>query len=202
MTAFLSRHADAIERGVVLVFYGWLVARILLGGNLAWGWFQLLAEGMVFVFTLFRRPAQAMSRHPRDWFLALGATALPMLATGGMGERHGPVALAIVLLFFGVGTQLVAKLWLGTRFGIVAAVRGVVTGGPYRFVRHPIYCGYLFTHVAIAIMRPTLENLVIYALAWALQVPRILAEERILGQDEGYAAYMRQVRWRLLPFAW
>ncbi len=202
MTAFLSRHADAIERVVVLVFYGWLVVRILAEHQLATGWIQLVAEGLIFVFTLFRKPAQRISLQPRDWALALGATALPMLATGGTGETHAPIAVAAVILLFGVVTQVLAKLWLGTRFGLVAAVRGVVTGGPYRFVRHPIYCGYLFTHLAILMMRPSPSNLVIYALAWTLQLPRILAEERILGEDEGYAAYMREVRWRLLPGVW
>ena len=196
------RFADAVERTVVLVFYGWLVARIVLKGEIGFGWIQIVAEGMVFVFTMFRRPARTISRRPFDWVLALGATASPMLATGGMGEHHGPASVAIVLLLLGVFTQIAAKFWLGTRFGLVAAVRGVVTGGPYRYVRHPIYLGYLLTHIAISMMNPDPVNLAVYALAWSLQVPRVLAEERVLRADAGYAAYMQTVRWRLIQGIW
>jgi protein-S-isoprenylcysteine O-methyltransferase Ste14 len=48
-------------------------------------------------------------------------------------------------------------------------------------------------------MNPTLWNAGCYALAYCLQVPRLLAEERLLSQDPHYRAYQQAVRYRLLP---
>ena len=79
------------------------------------------------------------------------------------------------------------------------ANRGVKLGGPYRYVRHPMYAGYLLCHVAFLLLNPSPWNLVVYALCDGLQVPRILAEERLLCRDGTYAAYRARVRWRLIP---
>jgi protein-S-isoprenylcysteine O-methyltransferase Ste14 len=46
---------------------------------------------------------------------------------------------------------------------------------------------------------PSLWNLVIYAVAWFAQIFRLLAEERLLGEDESYRTYQAQVRYRLVP---
>ena len=191
--------ADPVERGVVLLFYSWLVWRNVADGTLGWGILQVVSEGLIVVFTIFRRPAVDISVRPLDWGLALGATVLPMLATGGVGEHHVPGGIAVLLLLGGLGVQIVAKLWLGTRFGLVAARRGLATGGPYRWVRHPIYAGYLLTHLSIASMNATPVNLAVYAAAWTLQIPRLLAEERLLAADPAYLAYLSAVKWRLVP---
>ncbi|MDB5724736.1 MAG: isoprenylcysteine carboxyl methyltransferase, partial [Novosphingobium sp.] len=42
-------------------------------------------------------------------------------------------------------------------------------------------------------------NLAIYVIGWTAQILRLLAEERLLGQDPAYREYMAQVRWRLIP---
>ena len=84
----------------------------------------------------------------------------------------------------------------------VAARRALVLGGPYRFVRHPMYLGYLVTHLAVIGMNPASTNLALYAACWLCQVPRLLAEERLLGEDPAYQAYRGAVRWRLLPGLW
>ena len=49
---------------------------------------------------------------------------------------------------------MLGKITLGRSFGVVPANRGVVVGGPYNFVRHPIYTGYLITHVAFLVANP------------------------------------------------
>ena len=69
----------------------------------------------------------------------------------------------------------------------------------YRFVRHPIYAGYLFTHMGILMVMPSLINLVIYAIGWWAQILRIDAEERLLSQDPDYREYLTQTRRRLIP---
>jgi protein-S-isoprenylcysteine O-methyltransferase Ste14 len=91
---------------------------------------------------------------------------------------------------------------LGRNFGLVAARRQLVLGGPYRFMRHPMYFGYLVTHLAVLGMNPSMSNAGFYLLSWVAQLPRLLAEERVLSEDPAYADYMRTVRWRLVPGIW
>jgi protein-S-isoprenylcysteine O-methyltransferase Ste14 len=79
----------------------------------------------------------------------------------------------------------------------------VVTGGPYRFVRHPAYAGMcVFTLVTPLILNsrwalvPALMTIAVTALRTAL-------EDRTLQKElEGYAAYARRVRYKLFPGIW
>jgi protein-S-isoprenylcysteine O-methyltransferase Ste14 len=62
-----------------------------------------------------------------------------------------------------------------------------------------MYFGYLLVHVGFLLLNPSLWNVTVYVLAYALQVPRLLVEERLLARDQAYAQYQRQVRFRLIP---
>ena len=94
---------------------------------------------------------------------------------------------------------IAGKITLGRSFGIVPANRGVVIGGPYTLVRHPIYTGYLLTHVAFACAYPTPWNLAILAATDVALVVRALDEERVLAADRTYQAYCSRVAWHLVP---
>jgi protein-S-isoprenylcysteine O-methyltransferase Ste14 len=85
---------------------------------------------------------------------------------------------------------------------LVAANRGVKTGGLYAVVRHPIYAGYFLSFGAFIIQNTTVANAVIYILFVLLELMRIGAEERVLSQDPDYVAYARTTRWRVLPFVY
>ena len=75
----------------------------------------------------------------------------------------------------------------------------LVTRGPYAVVRHPMYAGYLFVHIGILLLMPSALNAVIYGIGWWAQILRLLAEERLLGEDPAYRAFMAKTRWRLVP---
>jgi protein-S-isoprenylcysteine O-methyltransferase Ste14 len=82
---------------------------------------------------------------------------------------------------------------LGRSFAILPANRGVVTGGAYRFVRHPIYAGYLAGHILFLLSSFSVYNFTVYA------IHRILREECILALTEEYRDYLGRVRYRLCP---
>ncbi len=193
---------DLAERLIVLVFYGGLICRLLfpfLHGGEVGGLLLLPSEGLVCLFALLRRPTRVMLRRWQDWGLALAATIAPMLVQPGVGDPIIPLPLGASLLLSGMAIQLHAKLSLGRRFGCVPAHRGLQLGGPYRFVRHPMYAGYLLSHVAFLLMNPTWWNLAAYAFCYALQTPRLLAEEKLLSGDPEYQGYMDRVPYRLVP---
>ena len=193
---------DWLERTAVATLYGWLVWRMLAGylaGGKALNLLLLASEGLVVLLILIRRTTYDVSRRPGDWLLAFAATTAPLLVCPTMERALIPPVLAAVPMVMGVLVQLHAKIVLGRSMGCVPANRGLKFAGPYRFVRHPMYFGYLLAHCAFFLVNPTVWNLCVYLFCYALQIPRLLVEERLLRQDTPYAQYMATVRWRLVP---
>ena len=74
--------------------------------------------------------------------------------------------------------------------------------GPYRWLRHPIYLGWVLLVFGAPAM--TAGRLLFAAVSTAYLVVAIPIEERSLVREFGqsYRDYQRQVRWRLLPGVW
>jgi protein-S-isoprenylcysteine O-methyltransferase Ste14 len=159
----------------------------------------MFSEGMVVLLLVVRRGSHRISRSPWDWIVALGGT-FTVLFVRPAATAIVPEYIGVALQLAGTGFEIYAKVFLGRSFGIVAADRGIVVGGPYRIVRHPIYLGYFVTHVGFLLANGSPRNLALYIVAYFFQISRILAEERILREDESYRAYCRRVRYRLIPF--
>ena len=193
---------DLAERLFVLALYGWLVARMVEGFRAGGGPGSLLllpSEGLVVVFVLLRRRTEKISPRPHEWLLALLATCAALLVTPI--HRPPPIhpMVGSVLMIMGMLIQLHAKVHLGRSFGLVAAHRGLSLGGPYKLVRHPMYAGYMLSHLGYLAFNPTWWNFALYAIGDSLQIPRLLAEERLLANDEHYRRYQSTVRYRLFP---
>jgi protein-S-isoprenylcysteine O-methyltransferase Ste14 len=196
-----ARSFDLAERAVVVGLYVWLCVRLVASyraGHHLGSLFILPSEGLVLVFLLLRRGARELSLDPRQWALALLATEAPLAVRTG-GHPLVPAAFGVGLIVMGIVVQLHAKLTLGRSFGCVPAHRGLKLDGPYRLVRHPVYAGYLISHTGFLLVNPTAWNLGAYVVCYALQIPRLVAEERFLARDAAYAAYLGRVRWRLVP---
>lgn len=193
------------ERTAVLALYVWLVIRLLTScfahgqyGNLL----LLPSEGLVVFFMLIRRGTQSVSCRPSDWLLAFAATALTKLVQSAPGRALCPETLCCGLIVAGMVIQVHAKLALGRSMGCVPANRGLKFSGPYRFVRHPMYAGYMLSHAAFLLLNPTLINGLLFLASLALLVPRLCREECWLKQDLEYVRYAAAVRFRLIPYVY
>jgi protein-S-isoprenylcysteine O-methyltransferase Ste14 len=158
----------------------------------------LLVVNTLFV-TLFllRSPAKAESESLGLWALGIAGTVLPLLMRPNDGALLGRTG--DILQIAGFALLAVALLSLRRSFGIVAANRGVRSGGLYRFVRHPIYFSELTLILGFALANPTLTNLLIWLCECALQYARARAEEQLLCADPAYQTYLTRVRYRLVP---
>lgn len=164
-------------------------------------WTSLLwmaSEGLVIFLLVIRRESSRLSRNPWDWTVALGGSFSVLLvrpATAAVAPEFIGAALQLAGTLF----EMYAKVFLGRSFGIVAADRGIVVGGPYRIVRHPIYLGYLVTHVGFLLANWSPRNIALYIVTYFFQISRILSEERVLSENAAYREYRGRVRFRLLP---
>jgi protein-S-isoprenylcysteine O-methyltransferase Ste14 len=133
---------------------------------------------------------------------------VPSVAMSGVALKLAPPEgawpMPAVVLFVASGIFTAASLvTLGRCFGLLPAVRGVVTGGLFGWIRHPVYAGELglIAACAIASERPEVAFPVL-GLAALLIAARVRVEERLLGQVPAYREYARRVRFRVIPWLW
>jgi protein-S-isoprenylcysteine O-methyltransferase Ste14 len=198
---------EFVLRGFALIVYGSFVAVIAKYWWANPGRYTLLmllvSEGLTVALLLFARRAVLRDASP----LAIAATALSLsfflfFEYSGT-SRLIPEWAGAALQTCGIAWQLLAKMTLGRSFGVLPATRGLVTRGPYRVVRHPIYLGYLIGHVGFLLSNFSLQNVLVLALLYAAQTVRMVREEAVLKRGEqgpGYIAYCAAVRWRIVPF--
>lgn len=140
------------------------------------------------------------------WLVAASAMARQGWLTFGAATV---VLLLVALLFTGLGAWL--RLW-GSAYvgsGVVyspamhgegADGRGMLTDGPYRRTRNPLYLGTLLHTFGVAVLMPPSGAIFAVSLLWIFQVRLAMAEEPYLAAQfgEAYLAYKRAVP-RFLP---
>jgi protein-S-isoprenylcysteine O-methyltransferase Ste14 len=193
---------DIIERVFLLILYGRFAVRMILSldasPNLA-TLLLIVSEGLPIIIIAVRGWSNTISDKPFDWVLAFMGASVPLLSAPGNASAVIPQQFAVLIMLTGTFVQISAKVILWRSFGIVPANRGLKIAGPYRFIRHPMYAGYTIAHIGFLLAVPSLWNTIIYSLALALQIARLLREERLLSCDPGYQEYSARVRFRLCP---
>src|SRR5262245_48543637 len=137
---------------------------------------------------------------------SLVATTLLIAAIVTLLFRHALIAdrpLTIAAQVIAVGLLLWARTTFGIRSfhgGANPTSGGLVTTGPYRWLRHPIYASFLLFVGAAAVSHPGAINLSLAAVVVAMTAVRIFAEERLVVERyPEYAAYRARTK-RLIPF--
>jgi protein-S-isoprenylcysteine O-methyltransferase Ste14 len=195
--------ADWVARLIVCLMFGALCVNILqefLRTGHITGLMLLASESLVIVLTLARRRATLIDRSvPAGIVTLVSAAGPPLMRADALFPALAPDMLTGAVSALALLLVLCGKLTLGRSFGLVPANRGVVVQGPYLAVRHPIYSGYLVTHVAFMVAHPSTWNIVVFAIADGALIVRALMEERVLANDARYRAYCNRVAWHLIP---
>ena len=86
-------------------------------------------------------------------------------------------------------------LWqLRRSFSIEPAARELVTSGPYRFARHPIYAAHILSYAGLWLLHATVPLGLVVVLWFALMRLRVHYEEKVLIETfPTYAAYRERV---------
>ena len=110
-------------------------------------------------------------------------------------------ALLLGGLFFVVWVMKVNSF--ASRTIQVEAGQRVISTGPYRMVRHPMYLGSVVLWLSTPLALGSYFAWPAFALLIPFYVFRLLNEEKVLRQElPGYPEYCLRTRYRLVPFVW
>jgi protein-S-isoprenylcysteine O-methyltransferase Ste14 len=212
-----------------LVFRVFLLVIFLLAAG-RWDWFRAwLCTGVFYAFDALSivlvDPSLLIERTRRSadqkaWdkpLVGLAVGLLPILSgiVAGLDERFGwkpevPViaqwiATALVALGYGITVWAMRTNAYFSAIVRIQTDRGhrVVTGGPYRFMRHPGYVGAIIFTLATPIMLGSVWALIPALLAAVVYVVRTRKEDDTLQAElPGYREFTEQTRFRLIPGVW
>ena len=112
-------------------------------------------------------------------------------------------AIGAVLVVLGIGLAVYARFYLGRNWGMPMSRKEqpeLVTGGPYAFVRHPIYSGIMLAQLGSAIGESVLwvVLLIVFAPYFVYSARR---EEELMREQfpAQYPEYMRRTK-MIVPF--
>jgi len=197
-----ERLGDILSRAFIIVLFSFMAVRLgadFLQTARLTNLLLLISEMLVVALTVLRRTAAAVDRSMRARLLTtMSLLGPPLVQPVHVSPMLGQ-AFTVTASVIGLGIVIAGKVTLGRSFGLMPANRGVVCTGIYRVVRHPIYLGYLITHVAFVFANPSAWNLSVLLIGDAALLLRAVCEEQTLARDTRYQEYQQFVRWRVCP---
>jgi protein-S-isoprenylcysteine O-methyltransferase Ste14 len=149
------------------------------------------------------RPAPVLrNRNAVGVVAALFATA-PTVVPGALGHTASSLPLVVgdALILGGLVFSIASVSFLGRCFGVLPDARGLVTGGPYRLVRHPLYLGEIVAifGMTVASANPALAGAALAVLAITQALRARYEEATLRAAFPGYADYAARTRFRIFP---
>ena len=193
------RHLAA-NLGVAGLFFLALYAHVRSYGgpaDLIW----IIGAGLMGALSLVRVAPKAAMINPSSVVATtfMMVTPLLMKAAPHLQVSRLITGCGITLEFIGMIISEGSRIYLGRRFGLLPANRGIVSTGPFAVVRHPIYLGWFVLSLGFVMVYPTMLNVSLLAGTLPFLVWRIDLEEQLLRHDPEYAAYCDVTRHRILP---
>lgn len=183
--------ARALVAAGPVVYFGWLLGRQVWGDWLVLteprlDWETALSVAAVAYLGLllasyWRKPPPLLER--KDWRVVLTtAVAIDALGLSTLQPVTRPEVAPLAFAFMLAGTLLAfwSAWYLGRSFSLLPQARQLVTTGPYRFVRHPIYLGGLLITVGEVWLRWSPLVVALNLLFVAAQIVRLRYEDQIL----------------------
>lgn len=174
-------------------------------------WFSLLQVAslastvcyfaLVIALVFLRRMPVAKSEGIWPRLVALLAANLLIVVALLPAASLSAPALTVATVLTGGGTiaEIAILFWLGRSFTILPEARALVTRGPYRILRHPLYLVGIIASIGPMMQFEQPWAFLLVAAADALQIVRLHYEERVLRDTfPEYADYATRT-WRLIP---
>ncbi len=207
-----------IIQGVILFIAAWTI-------NWLWAWIFLFLGVILLMINSMVIPAELIEERGKKkedvkkWDKII--TSLNIIPTlciylfSGLDYRfHWTQELSILfnisgLILVFLGAMLFTRAMISNKF-FSTMVRlqtdrnhRVATSGPYKFVRHPGYVGYIIMSFATPLALGSLWTLSFSVIITILFIIRTYLEDKTLQKElNGYVEYSESVKYRLIPFVW
>jgi methanethiol S-methyltransferase len=153
----------------------------------------LFAEMYGFPLTIYLLSGWLQSRYPGiDWFSHDAGHLLEMMFGWRVNPHFGPFHLLSFILIGG-GFWLIAAAW--RVLYDAQQHRSLAINGPYSYVRHPQYVGFILVMLGFLVQWPTLLTLAMFPVLVVMYVRLARTEEReaVAEFGDAYRAYMKNV---------
>lgn len=188
---------------------GWLFVGVLFVPMFCAGIFMLWKAPELLEKRLRMREQEGEQRQVVAWS---GLMFVGGFVLAGLDFRFGwsclpkwlPVAAAVVLLVsYVLYAEVLRENAYLSRSVEVQEGQKVVDTGLYGIVRHPMYAVTVVLFLSMPLVLGSIWAFLVFLAYPALMVKRIRNEEQVLLEGlPGYGAYLKKVRWRMIPFIW
>jgi len=153
----------------------------------------LFVEMYGFPLTIYFLSGWLQSRYPNiDWFSHDAGHLLEMMFGWKTNPHAGPFHI-LSFLFIGAGFILISTAW---KVLYDAQQRHTLANsGPYSYVRHPQYAGFIMVMFGFLLQWPTILTLAMFPVLTVMYIKLARSEERdsIAEFGEAYARYAAEV---------
>ena len=172
------------------------------------------------IYMLFKRPdllrkrlnAKEKELEQKEVVLMSGLMFVISFVLAGLNYRFGwvtmpewgPVAAAVLFLagYLMYGVVISENEYLSRTIEVQEGQK-VVDTGLYGIVRHPMYAATLLMFLSMPLVLGSPLSFLVSFLYIPIIIKRIRNEEKVLSEGlDGYADYMRKVKYRVIPFIW
>ncbi|MBR1135242.1 MAG: isoprenylcysteine carboxylmethyltransferase family protein [Bradyrhizobium sp.] len=153
----------------------------------------LFVEMYGFPLTIYFLSGWLQSRFPDvDWFSHDAGHLLEMMFGWKTNPHAGPFHILSFVLI-GAGFVLISTAW--TVLYDAQRTRRLATAGPYGYVRHPQYLGFILVMLGFLVQWPTILTLAMFPILTIMYVKLARDEERAVRAEfgEGYDKYAAEV---------
>jgi protein-S-isoprenylcysteine O-methyltransferase Ste14 len=191
------------------LFFGVYFMGAVVGAVIMWKFAPGLANQRAFI----KEGTKSWDKGFLVIYFSLSLFVFPIVAGLDVGRFHwsqlgiayaiGGVVLYIACLVLGYWAMVVNEYFEPTVRIQKDRMHRVITGGPYRFVRHPGYLAMILGGLSASFIIGSLWSLVPCTVAILTIVIRTYLEDRTLQKElDDYLAYVQKTRYRLLPGVW
>ena len=159
--------------------------------------FMLFQSGLLCIRHLPVSKAAGIA--PRFWAFAAVHFSLLILLIPKATPTPAGALVSSMLTLVGTAGGICTLMWLGKALAMLPQARVLVTTGPYKLVRHPLYLAEQISAFGVALQFQQPWGILIVLTSFVFQLPRMHCEEEILEASfPGYRAYAIH-RARIIP---
>lgn len=153
----------------IVAFYRWQQTQLIF-------FLLLVLRDFAAGYFFFKRRPSTTPRSMLFSILAYVSSAIPLLYFGSSIVSRWQLLASDLLSILGFLLVVLATVELGPSIGISPASRGHIRSGIYKYIKHPMYAGYILSEIGLSLINPF--NTIFLLVSTTLYYFRAKAEER------------------------